>query len=72
MVPVIQSEALDGEVGTTARGLALGGHDSEKSDGAAVLIAGVLRTSDLRRPALEALPNLSLNVSDALSATRAD
>ena len=38
----------------------------------AVLVAGVLRTSDPRRPALEALPNLSLNVSDALRATRAE
>ena len=35
------------------------------------LVAGVLRTSDPRRPALEALPNLSLNVSDTLRATRA-
>ena len=34
--------------------------------------AGMLRASDTRRPALEALPNLSLNVSDALRATRAE
>ena len=43
-----------------------------KSDSVEVLVAGVTRTSDPRRPALEAQPNLSLNVSDALRATRAE
>ena len=43
-----------------------------KSDGAEVLVAGVTRTSDPRRPALEVLPNLSLNALDALRATRAE
>ena len=36
------------------------------------LVAGVLQTSDPRHPALKALPNLSLNVSDTLRATRAE
>ena len=41
--------------------------------GAEVLVAGVMQTSDPRRPVLEALPNnLSLNVSDTLRATRAE
>ena len=44
----------------------------KKSAGATVLVAGVLRTSDPGRLTLEALPNLSLNVSDALRATRAE
>ena len=44
----------------------------KKSAGAEVLVAGVMQTSDPWRPALEALPNLSLNVSDALRATRAE
>ena len=41
---------------------------------AEVLVAGVTQTSDPRRPALEVLPNLSLNIliSDALRATRAE
>ena len=42
-----------------------GGMVGEKSDGAEVLVADVMRTSDPRRPALEVLPNipnLSLNV----------
>ena len=56
-------------VGDTASGRALGEHGNEKSAGAT---AGVLRTSDPVRPALEILPNLSLNVSDALRATRAE
>ena len=44
----------------------------KKSAGATVLVAGAVQTSDPRRPALEALiPNLSLNVSDTLRATRA-
>ena len=37
----------------------------KRSVGAEVLVAGVMQTSDPRRPALEALPNLSLNVSNA-------
>ena len=43
-----------------------------KSDGAEVLVADVMQTSDPRRPALEAQLNLSLNVSDALRAMRAE
>ena len=61
--------ALDREVGTLSRGRALGGH-AKRSIGAEVLVAGVLQTSDPRRPG--ALPNLSLSVSEALRATRAE
>ena len=43
----------------------------KEESGAEVLVAGVMQTSDPRRPALGALPNLSLNVSDTLRATRA-
>ena len=43
----------------------------KEESGAEVLVAGVMQTSDPRRPALKALPNLSLNVSDTLRATRA-
>ena len=44
----------------------------EKKNQTPRLVAGVRKRVILRRPALKALPNLSLNVSDALSATRAD
>ena len=50
--------ALDREVGTLSRGRALGGH-AKRSIGAEVLVAGVLQTSDPRRPALKSL-SLSL------------
>ena len=43
----------------------------EKKNEAQRLVADVMQTSDARRLALEALPNLSLNVSDTLRATRA-
>ncbi|MAR51607.1 MAG: hypothetical protein CMK50_00435, partial [Propionibacteriaceae bacterium] len=49
-----------------------GGMVEKKEVRPAVPIAGVMQTSDPRRPALKALPNLSLNVSDALRATRAE
>ena len=49
-----------------------GGMVGKEVSGAGVLVAGVLRTSDPRRPALKALPNLSLNVSDTLRATRSE
>ena len=43
-----------------------------KSDSVEVLVAGVTRTSDTRRPALEVLPNsLNVSLSDALRAIRA-
>ena len=44
----------------------------KKNDGADVLVADVMQTSNPRRPVLEALTNLSLNESDALRATRAE
>ena len=43
----------------------------EKKNQAPRLVAGVRKRVILRRPALKALPNLSLNVSDTLRATRA-
>ena len=49
-----------------------GGMAAKRSVGAEVLVAGVMQTSDPRRPALEALPNLSLSVSDTLRVTRAE
>ena len=49
-----------------------GGMVGREVSGAEVLVAGVMQTSDPRRPALKALPNLSLNVSDTLRATRAE
>ena len=50
-----------------------GGMVGKKKNQAPRLDAGCWRsqTSDPRRPALKALPNLSLNVSDTLRATRA-
>ena len=42
-----------------------------KKNEAPRLVADVMQTSDPWRLALEALPNLSLNVSDTLRATRA-
>ena len=48
---------------------------SKKKNEAPRLVAGVRKRVILRRPALKALsfiPNLSLNVSDALRATRAE
>ena len=45
--------------------------DQEKKNQAPRLVAGVRKRVILRRPALKALPNLSLNVSDTLRATRA-
>ena len=49
-----------------------GPHPIQKSIRRRGLVAGVSQTSDPRRPALKALPNLSLNVSDTLRATRAE
>ena len=43
----------------------------EKKNQAPRLVAGVRKRVILGRPALKALPNLSLNVSDTLRATRA-
>ena len=62
--------ATDGEVGTLSCRSALGGH-AEKKNRAPLLVAGVRKRVMLKRPALKALPNLSLNVSDTLRATRA-
>ena len=63
--------ATDGEVGTLSCSSALGGGHAEKKNQAPMLVAGVRKRVMLRRPALKALPNLSLNVSDTLRATRA-
>ena len=43
----------------------------KEESGATARVAGVRKRVILRRPALKALPNLSLNVSDTLRATRA-
>ena len=65
-MPVIQSES-ESEVHTHTR---FG--PPKKSVGTEVmLVAGVVQTSDPRQPALEALPNLSLSVSETCCALRA-
>ena len=48
-----------------------GGMVGKEESGATARVAGVRKRVILRRPALKALPNLSLNVSDTLRATRA-
>ena len=48
-----------------------GGMVGKDEWGAEARVAGVRKRVILRRPALKALPNLSLNVSDTLRATRA-
>ena len=47
------------------------GRSAAEKNQAPRLVAGERKRVILRRPALKALPNLSLNVSDTLRATRA-
>ena len=66
-----RAAALDREVGTLSCSHALGGGMPKEESGAEAR-CWRSQTSDPRRPALKALPNLSLNVSDTLRATRAE